>query len=480
MLYPVLFEQNDDVMMKLIANGYFTGQPESHLVFINIIIGSVLKFCYTYFSNIEWYSVVHTALFILAFFSNLYCIVKYETQSKRFVLTLINLGLIYFLSRLQFSYVSGFLAISAVITQLYGLPDNNKRLLAFSILLMLLSSLVRFEMFFFTYPVFFMVFLFPLNKKLSFKVALIGGVLIGISFLVNQLSYKNNPEWNSYLTYNKARGSVTNNPNINIDDEKMIKDLQLNIEDRTLLKNYIFTENLSEETLKKMVSYGKENQIPVSQTFISAYSNVKAYSIAIAVLLIVSLATRRFKVALAVVLHILMIYITVRYSNIVQYRILYPTLFGLLFLYLKSLEINESRTLSVSFIALTSLLLLLQTRDSSKNAYYANKKLQSIQEIASQLPEDKTYLVDPTSNHYLISRKAFENPERKYIFFGWLTNFPSRIKQQQDYNSNLYKMSEYPLIISQENYNNLKPFIFNKNIYVFTNENKVILTSGKQ
>ncbi|MBL1221996.1 hypothetical protein JET18_14170 [Chryseobacterium sp. L7] len=466
--------------MKFIASGYLTGQPESHLVFINIIIGSVLKFFYTYFSGIEWYSLLQAALFITAFFSNLYCIIKYETQGKRFVLTLFNLSLLYFLSRFQFSYVSGFLAISAVITQLYGLTDNNKRLLALSILLMLLSSLVRFEMFFFTYPIFFMVFLFPLNKKLSFKVALIGGVLIGISFLVNQLSYKNNPDWSSYIAYNKARGSVTNNPNINIDDENIIKEFKLNIEDRTLLKNYIFTETLSEETLNKMASYGKENQVPVSQTLMSAYSNVEAYFIAIAVLLTVSLATRRFQIALAVVLHILMIYITVRYSNIVQYRILYSTLFCLLFLYVRSLNINESRTLSVSLIALTSVLLLFQIRDTSKNTYFANKKLHYIQKIESQLPEDKMYLADPTSNHYLISRKAFENPERKYIFFGWLTNFPSPIKRQSDYNSNPYKMTKYPLIISQENYDNLKPFIFNRNIYVFTNENKVILTSGKQ
>lgn len=480
LFYPVIFEQNDDVMMKLIANGYLTGEPESHLVFINVIIGSLLKILYTSISNIEWYSLIQTVLFVLAFFSNLYCIIKYEEKDKRFILVLLNLSLLYFLSRLQFSYVSGFLAISAVIAQLYGLAENNRKLLAFSVLLMFLSALVRFEMFFFTYPVFFVLFLFPLQQKLSVKVAFIGGILIGVSFMINQLSYKNNPAWNIYLSYNKARGSVTNNPNINIDDENIIKDLQLNAEDRTLLKNYIFTETLNEENLKKLSSFGKENQVAVHHTLMAVYSNVKAYSIVMMILLIVSVATRRFKIAAAVVLHILMIYITVRYSNIVQYRILYPTLFCLLFLYFRSLNLNKSNALSGSLITLSSLLLLVQIWETSKNTLLFNRKSGYINKIESQLPKNSTYLVDPTSNQYLITRKAFENPKRKYIFFGWLTNFPYGTKEQPDYNSNLYRMTEYPLIISQKNYNRLKQFIFNKKIHIITNNDMIIQTSGKQ
>ncbi|MFP3591678.1 hypothetical protein [Chryseobacterium sp. SIMBA_038] len=478
--YPVVFEQNDDVIMKLIANGYFTGQAESHLVFINIIAGSILKFLYTYIPRIEWYAVMQIGLIITVFFSNLYCIIKYETNAKRLILTLINLSLIYFLSRLQFSYVSGFLAISAVISQFYGLTNDNKKLLAFSVVLMLLSSLIRFEMFFFTYPILFITFLFKIKKVLSVKVAVIGGVLIIGAFLINQFSYKNNPDWKNYQDYNKARGTVTNNLNLNLDDKNLIQTLKLNDEDRFLLSNYIFTENLTTEKLKKLASYSKESHVSIEKSVVSIYSYVTAYSIVIIAFLLVSLITRRFTVAIAILLHIIMILITVRFSNMVQYRILYPTLFCLLFLYLQSLKTDESKSLSVFLTASLSIFVLIQVRDIKKNTFFNIRAQNNIREIEMQLPKNKAYLVDPTSNYFLIGRSAFENPERKFVFFGWLTNFPTNKKTYPDYNSNLYRMAEHPLIISNMNYNKLKSFIFNKTIYTIQEKNIVVPTVKTQ
>lgn len=477
--YPTVFEQNDDVIMKLIANGYFTGQPESHLVFINIIVGFILKFLYIHISGIEWYSVMHISLIITVFFSNLYCITRYETDTKRLFLTIINLSLLYFFSRLQFSYTSGFLAISAVILQIYGLTHDNRKLLAFSILLMLLSSLIRFEMFFFTYPILFITFLFHLRKKLSLKVGIIGGILIMGAFLINQLNYKNNQDWKNYYDYNKARGSVTNNLNINLNDKHLVQDLKLNAEDRFLLQNYVFTENFTVEKLKKLTAYSKENHTSMGSSINFIYSYVTAYSIAITVFLLISLITRRYRIAAAILLHIAMILITVRYANMVQYRILYPTLFCLVFLYLKSLNTNKSKSLSVFLTASLSIFLLFQVRDVRKTTFFADRAQDNIRKIEKQLPKNKIYLVDPTSNYYLIGRSAFENPDRKFVFFGWLTNFPANKKTYSDYNSNLYRMPNHPLIISKANYNKLKPFIFNKEIYIIDDNNLISLISKR-
>ena len=45
-VFPVRFEECDDVMMASIANGTYLGEPDCHLVFINALYGSLLVFLY--------------------------------------------------------------------------------------------------------------------------------------------------------------------------------------------------------------------------------------------------------------------------------------------------------------------------------------------------------------------------------------------------------------------------------------------------
>jgi hypothetical protein len=231
---------------------------------------------------------------------------------------------------------------------------------------------------------------------LSIKVAVIGGVLIIGAFLINQFSYKNNPDWKNYQDYNNARGSVTANLNLNLEDKSLIKNLKLSGEDCSLLGNFIFTENLTTEKLKKLASYSKENHLSIAQSIFSIFSYVTAYSIVIISFLLVSLITRRFTVAIAILLHIIMILITVRFSNMVQYRILYPTLFCILFLYLHSLKTDESKPLSIFLTASLSIFVLIQIRDIKKNIFFNIRAQNNIHEIeiklerSPQKSEDRT------------------------------------------------------------------------------------------
>ena len=41
-ILPMQFEENDDVMMTMIANGTYSGTPDYHLVYINVLYGRVL------------------------------------------------------------------------------------------------------------------------------------------------------------------------------------------------------------------------------------------------------------------------------------------------------------------------------------------------------------------------------------------------------------------------------------------------------
>jgi hypothetical protein len=49
------YETNDDLEMQLIASGFYTGHPDAHLVFSNILIGQGLRFFYGTWPGCNWY-----------------------------------------------------------------------------------------------------------------------------------------------------------------------------------------------------------------------------------------------------------------------------------------------------------------------------------------------------------------------------------------------------------------------------------------
>ena len=67
------FQTNDDNMMMEIASGTLTGQPSAYLIYINIIIGKLLVFLYSFLPNINWYPIlfyfIHFISMIVIFYS---------------------------------------------------------------------------------------------------------------------------------------------------------------------------------------------------------------------------------------------------------------------------------------------------------------------------------------------------------------------------------------------------------------------------
>jgi hypothetical protein len=49
------YEVNDDTVMQGIASGFYSGHPDEHLVFTNVIIGRVLRFLYEGWPDYNWY-----------------------------------------------------------------------------------------------------------------------------------------------------------------------------------------------------------------------------------------------------------------------------------------------------------------------------------------------------------------------------------------------------------------------------------------
>lgn len=60
--FPLAFGTNDDVSLKALANGTYSGEPEYKLTFMSPIYGRLLEFGYTLIPNFDWY------VFFLIFF----------------------------------------------------------------------------------------------------------------------------------------------------------------------------------------------------------------------------------------------------------------------------------------------------------------------------------------------------------------------------------------------------------------------------
>lgn len=63
----IRFESNDDVVMLMISSGAYSGTPDYHLVFINVIYGLLLKSLYFILPGLEWYTVLFCLLHIISF-----------------------------------------------------------------------------------------------------------------------------------------------------------------------------------------------------------------------------------------------------------------------------------------------------------------------------------------------------------------------------------------------------------------------------
>ena len=83
------FAINDDPAMMSIASGELLGEPNEHLIFINVIIGHFLKFMYTVLPQLNWY-------ILLFYFCHFVAMTVIFYVFLRNSLTLCNL-LLYFL-----------------------------------------------------------------------------------------------------------------------------------------------------------------------------------------------------------------------------------------------------------------------------------------------------------------------------------------------------------------------------------------------
>ncbi|MEM7144557.1 MAG: hypothetical protein AAF591_05450 [Verrucomicrobiota bacterium] len=211
------FDENDDVVMMRIASGEMTGEPDEHLVFINVIIGWLLKFCYEVVPGVNWYvlflySVQFISLVVLLFAG----FVGMPRGALRWLyFSAVLLFSSYYLLRFQFT-TTAFMAAAAGWIWYLGIWPVSKRHRVFAtiigILLIAISAMVRHQIFFLSVILFMIpsatLFLTRRERRRELVVR-IGLIALIIPLLVvDAICYRSDVDWKDYREYTNLRGQI--------------------------------------------------------------------------------------------------------------------------------------------------------------------------------------------------------------------------------------------------------------------------------
>lgn len=193
----VTFETSDERVMNLIASGGYTGMPSERLIFMNLVIGYILQFLYTYFPFLNWYtwlllSVVTISFFALQFISNL----ALKDRKLKIVTHIIILCIVFpLLVKICFTKIAAFSIISGLVLIFFN--SNSRIYLVLGYLLVLIGVAIRMEVFLMLLLLIFPIYLTYIYQKkvtqlIHPSIVFILGILLSA---FNYFNYRSSAEW---------------------------------------------------------------------------------------------------------------------------------------------------------------------------------------------------------------------------------------------------------------------------------------------
>lgn len=272
-LYALLFgrlafETNDDREMCNFLSDVYNYGNRSYIVFVNIILGYILRFFYLAIPTINWYVIFGLIFNFIALTMITWCIYKKSNVGVGTLVSLAFLIMFYQESYVSFQFtknaflylVAGFL----VILSYYAQWKKKAFILALGCALMLLGSMVRFQCFEGVVPFFalaLVVELFHTHKRAwkkwmpLFFVLCISFILIGGCRGLHLYQYETEPFWEYYRDYNAIRANLTDYGMYDYKQyaEEMNK-MGITVEDYSLLLKWTYADSeiFSLEMLEKL------------------------------------------------------------------------------------------------------------------------------------------------------------------------------------------------------------------------------------
>ena len=278
--FTFILSSNDDVMLKSIASGNYTGKPDAHLIYIMYPLGLIFKILYSLGPGISWYDGFMVGLHLLCFFLITYrmgCV--FERLSNKLAGLIITFGIftimdVHFVVLHQYTVLAGVCAATAILwSATYDYSDKNIFSRVVVIVMLLLSLWLRKQMFFLAFPLLVMAILFRIfdkNETTSERferfmdallpIGIFAGLLI-VSFVAETVAYSS-PEWKTFKEYNKARTQVYDYNKLPdyYDNIPLYEGLDLSEGDYTVLREYdiVLLKNVDADTFNALANRADE------------------------------------------------------------------------------------------------------------------------------------------------------------------------------------------------------------------------------
>lgn len=211
-----VYDTNDDLTMQMISSGFYTGHPDGHLVFTNVLIGWVLQFLYETWAGCNWYLYYLLAVHYAAFTAIAFLVVS---RRGGWWSALLYAGFfliveIHILLHLQFTTTAFLAGTAGLLLLVDGLQPGHQahwaKVIAgfvFAALMCLIREPVALLLAVIACP-------FLLERSgLNNWWRLLGMVLAfaGIFFVlhgINRRIYQHDPAWAEFSEYNRMRGEI--------------------------------------------------------------------------------------------------------------------------------------------------------------------------------------------------------------------------------------------------------------------------------
>ena len=298
LLFDLFYDMNDDVFMKNILSGIYTGKPEGHNIQMLYPLAFIISIFYKIVPFVPWYGLFLTGCMLLSFYL---CLtrglnhIQKKTEKTIFAITLVILYaglLLWEMVFVQYTVVCGVLAATAAILLLLTPKDITRREFIeqniISIALVVIAFNIRTEMLLLMAPFLALAGILrwsyelkPLIKDNLIKYGTIVGSILAlllISLAINGIAYSSE-EWKEFNAFFDARTSVYDftwypdyEENTEFYEKTGISEGQYN-----LIDNYNFglDDEINAEMLNQIAQYQTEKKNSETDIAVKLKTTVK-------------------------------------------------------------------------------------------------------------------------------------------------------------------------------------------------------------
>jgi hypothetical protein len=266
----IQYNMVDDYVMNYISMGGHTGNPDEHLLIINVIVGYALKGMYAISGLVNWYGIMYLAIVLICTYIILNVSEKYMKLIYALGIAVIfELTLIFWLTFTVLAYVATGVATIKYVDYVHG-GEYNKRKKTLDVFLIVIlftmGYMLRSSAFvtavILTIP-FLGINIRKILEKRSNIIILFATLLCIIAVYGINKKMCDNELWSSYYTYCTARSEVLDYPlDKYADRETELRQLSISPNDYKLLESWHFADKVvfSEDVLNQINGLKKINE----------------------------------------------------------------------------------------------------------------------------------------------------------------------------------------------------------------------------